>query len=313
MDISIIIPCYNSSTYINKCIRSICNQLTSAEFEIIFVDDCSCDNTTEEIERTLRENNYSGAYRIIEHSINKGVAEARITGVKNAVGEYIMFCDSDDWMDSRMCDLMYKKAVQGNCDLIICDYIDVYDTHTSVCSACYNSAFLQSLLLCKCTGSLWNKLIKKSILMRDDFIFPTASYCEDYVFSIQLAIYAKSIGYIAQPLYYYVHRKDSIVNTKTLGAISKKVQENLENYMLVERILEDNGLSNIYYSERIALKMIVKNSLRFYFSYKGYYRLWLKTFPELIIEMFRSTHISNRARISYFLTMFGLYPLIKKF
>lgn len=311
MDISIIVPCYNSSRYISRCIHSICEQSTSADFEIIFVDDYSKDNTIEEIYTNL-EKNKKVNYQIIKHETNKGVAEARITGIKNAKGDYILFCDSDDYIDSHMCEILYNRAVKDDCDLVICDYIDVYDDYSSICHPCYLPNFLQSLLLCKCTGSLWNKLIKRTILMRMDFLFPTASYCEDYVYSIQLAIYANNIAYVAKPLYNYVHRSDSIVNSKSSEAISKRVRENLENHALVENILEYNGLSSIYFSEKIALRLIVKNSIRLYIPQKGYYKLWLRTFPELTIDIFRSKHISWKARIAYFLTMFGLYHCLVK-
>lgn len=313
IDISIIIPAYNSSKYIDKCICYLCRQTFSGTIELIFVDDCSTDNTVVEIEHSLKRYNYNGVYKVIKHEKNKGAALARITGILNSVGEYILFCDSDDWMDERMCEIMYSEAKEFSSSLVICDYNNIYDKYTRVSSNNYEEDFLQGLLLCKCTGSLCNKLIKRKILLREDFIYPTASFCEDYVYSIQLSIMASNIRYLPLPLYNYCHREGSIVMSKDDSAIKRRIKENLENHRLVERILKEHNLSEKYSSELLALKLIVKNSIRSYFPSKEYYKLWKNTYPEMTVYLFKSNHISFKSKVAYFLTMFGLYDKIKKF
>lgn len=312
-NISIIIPSHNSAKYINNCIYHICRQTFKGAIELVFIDDCSTDNTISEIQRLLKLYEFKYDYKILRHAENMGVAAARVTGIYNATGEYVLFCDSDDWMDDRMCEIMYTEAKNFTADLVVCDYNDVYDDLSRVNVNNYAKDFLQSLLLCKCTGSLWNKLIKRNILLREDFIFPKASYIEDYVYSIQLAIMATRVRYVAIPLYNYFHREGSIVRSRDENSIRRRIQENIENHQLVEKILKEHKLFEKYYSESLALKMIVKNSIRSYFPSKEYYQLWRKTYPEMTRDLFKSEHINLRTKIAYFMTMFGLYGLVKKY
>ena len=314
IDISIIVPAYNSSRYIEKCISQICRQTFSGTVELVFVDDCSSDNTVSEIKRVVEKYAFPGTYRIVRHEVNKGVAAARVTGILNSCGCYILFCDSDDWMDERMCEMMYEEARSHKADLVVCDYNNILCSG-KVCKSSnnYEADFLQGLLLCRCTGSLWNKLIKREILIREDFIYPTASFCEDYVYSIQVAIMADKIRYLPIPLYNYCHREGSIVRSKNDVAIKQRIQENLANHRLVEKILQESNLFHKYYSQALALKLIVKNSIRSYLPSKEYYKLWRDTYPEMTRDIFKSDHITFRAKIAYFMTMLGLYAAIKKY
>ena len=312
-DISVIIPSYNSSKYIDKCISHICRQTFTGTLELIFVDDCSTDDTVLKIEKSIKHHAFRGVHKIIQHRINQGVAAARISGILNSVGEYVLFCDSDDWMDDRMCEVMYAEAKSFASDLVVCDYNNIYAEDIRVSSNNYADDYLQGLLLCQCTGSLCNKLIKREILIREDFIYPKASYTEDYVYSVQLAIMAERIRYVAVPFYNYCHREGSLVKSKDATAIRRRINENLENHRLVEEILKEHRLYERYYSESIALKFIVKNSIRSYFPSKEYYKLWRSTYPEMTIEMFKSHHISLRSKLAYFMTMIGLYGIIKKY
>lgn len=313
IDISIIIPCYNAALYIDKCINNICNQIFTGVIEIIFIDDCSTDETIQTIENSLQFHSYDGLYSIVRHSENKGVAIARITGIRHAQGQYVLFCDSDDWMEESMCQRMYDEVLMRNADLVICDYRNVYKSGSKISSNNCVDNFLQGLLLCKCTGSLWNKLIKRELLINDDFVYPHASFCEDYVYSIQLAILAQNIRYVAEPLYNYYHRPGSIVMSNDRSSINKRIRENLENHRIVEQVLKKYNLYEAYNSEAIALKLIVKNSIRAQLPKFEYYLMWLKTYPEVTMEMFKSNHISIRTKIAYFVTMIGLYPFFKKY
>lgn len=313
VDISIIVPAYNSSQYIDKCVRYLSKQTFSGSIELIFVDDCSTDNTASEIERSLKYYEYKGTYTIIKHRENKGAALARITGISNSDGEYILFCDSDDFMDERMCEKMYSEAKKSGSDIVVCDYNNIYSEYARISSNNYEEDFLRGLLLCKCTGSLCNKLIKREVLTREEFIYPTATFSEDYVYSIQLAILAKKISYIPQALYNYCHREGSVVSSKNDAAIKRRIKENLENQKLVEEILEKYDKYEKYYQELLFLRLKVKNSIRSYFPSKEYYRLWKRTYPEMTIDIFKSRYITFRSKVAYFFTLFGLYGKIKKY
>ena len=139
-----------------------------------------------------------------------------------------------------------------------------------------------------------------------------ASFSEDYVYSIQLAIMAKQIRYILNPLYNYCHRQGSLVTSKDVSAITRRLQENQENHKLVQKILQKYHLLERYYEESLVLKLRVKNLILSYLPLKGYYSLWKNTYPEMTIEIFKSQYITLKSKAYYFLTLLGLYPLIKK-
>lgn len=112
--VSIIVPCWNVDKYLNKCVESLVNQ-TLQEIEIILVDDKSpgstpkmCDAWTEKDQRI----------KVIHKSHNEGLGMACNTGIDAAIGEYIAFCDSDDWVDAEMYETMYKAAENNHAQTV---------------------------------------------------------------------------------------------------------------------------------------------------------------------------------------------------
>ena len=98
-DISVIVPVYNTESYLKKCIENIINQ-TFRNIEIILVDDGSTDTSAEILaDYALRDNRI-----IVIHQENQGLSAARNAGMRSAKGEYIMFVDSDDWIDVNTCE-----------------------------------------------------------------------------------------------------------------------------------------------------------------------------------------------------------------
>ena len=114
-DISIIVPIYNAEKYLNRCIDSLVNQ-TKKELEIILINDGSTDSSEDII------NSYKDSR--IKHFSNKnqGIGKTRNFGLKKATGKYIMFCDSDDYLEKDTCEEMFKKIEEDNLDLVICDF-----------------------------------------------------------------------------------------------------------------------------------------------------------------------------------------------
>ena len=310
--VSVIVPIYGVEDYIECCVESLFRQ-TLEDMEFIFVDDCSKDNSISVLKTVLqRFPQRQSQVLIVTHEKNLGLPQARRTGLKYASGHYVAHCDSDDWVDDDMYAEMYERALATDSDMIVCDYMNVYDDYTRVSDPCYTKEYLQALLLCRCTGSLCNRITRREIFLDDGFRFPERTYCEDYVCSVQLALYSSRIEYIPRPFYKYRHRVGSIVMTKDRVAIDKRILDNLINHKLVESIISDHGLSEKYFSELIALRLIVKNSIRFYMDHRGYYKLWRQTYPDLTISIFKSKHISWRTRFAYFITYIGLYPIFMK-
>ena len=308
--ISVIVPLYNSVPYIKKCVEHLCKQTIGNKLELVFVDDGSSDDSVDKVKYYLNEFHFRGSFKVMVHHENKGAAVARIDGIMAATGEYVIFCDSDDWMESDMCEKMLELAYKNGSDLVICDYVNDYsDKPSNKSSKCYISPYLHHLLLCRVTGSLCNKLVKRDIFFTPGFVFPQHSFCEDYVYSIQYAILCDTISYLPEAMYHYCHRKGSIVMADNEESINRRIYENLENYNNVILILKQSGLFSEFQNEIIALKLIIKNSILLYLPRKGYYAKWKKTFPELTFEILRCKEVSFRSKIKYFLTLSGVFPL----
>ena len=115
-----------------------------------------------------------------------------------------------------------QLAYKNGSDLVICDYVNDYsDKPSNKSSKCYISPYLHHLLLCRVTGSLCNKLVKRDIFFTPGFVFPQHSFCEDYVYSIQYAILCDTISYLPEAMYHYCHRKGSIVMADNEESINK--------------------------------------------------------------------------------------------
>lgn len=113
--ISVILPCYNVGKFVGKCIKSIQKQ-TFQNYEIICIDDCSTDKTLKVLENIAK---IDKRIRIISHSINKGAAQARNTGVINSHGEYIAFIDPDDYINCDYLERLIEAAKNKNAELVI--------------------------------------------------------------------------------------------------------------------------------------------------------------------------------------------------
>ena len=122
MKASIIIAAYNIETYIRRCIISIINQ-TLKDIEIIVVNDGSTDNTLGIIKELYKLDNRI----IIVNQENKGLIEARKSGLNIAKGEYILFVDGDDWLEINTLELLYNNAKENKSDIIIYNAFLSYD------------------------------------------------------------------------------------------------------------------------------------------------------------------------------------------
>ena len=102
INVSVVIPVYNVEPYIKRCVESLMSKTLKTGIEFIFVNDCSTDNSVNLIEEVVScYSERKDQVRIIHHSSNKGLACTRLTGIKEAKGDYIIQCDSDDWVDQN--------------------------------------------------------------------------------------------------------------------------------------------------------------------------------------------------------------------
>lgn len=120
--VSIVVPVYNVENYLKRCVDSIRAQ-TEKQLEIILVDDGSTDSSGRMCDEFAKQDS---RIRVL-HKKNGGLTSAWIAGVREALGEYIGFVDSDDWIDSDMYEVMYKKAVEFEADMVLCGLVKEFE------------------------------------------------------------------------------------------------------------------------------------------------------------------------------------------
>lgn len=206
--VSVIIPIFKTEKFIERCVRSLMEQ-TLDSIEYIFVNDCTPDKSVEIIERVVEDYPHRKSFiKIISHEKNRGLASTRNTGLRAATGNYIIYCDSDDWIDTNAYELMYLKAIETNADIVVSDYYKDYPNFSQVQKQDYpedSINCIQEMLRGHLHCATWNKLIKKSIYINNKIIFPDGiNMWEDVLTVIPLFYYAKKIVYIPHAFYHYI-------------------------------------------------------------------------------------------------------------
>lgn len=215
--ISIIVPVYKVEQYLGRCIHSIFAQ-TFTDYEVILVDDGSPDKCPEMCDQYVGIDN---RVRVI-HKQNEGLGMARNSGLDIADGEYVVFIDSDDWMDPEQCELLYSRIVSSNCDFALCGYKSVSDTEVlqtvkisdKVC-VIGGEALLPLYLTDRINMSVWHGIYRRSFIEANGlrFLSEREVVSEDITFSIRAALCASSVLLMPEPLQNYFKNPCSITSS----------------------------------------------------------------------------------------------------
>lgn len=206
IDISIIVPIYNAEKYLNKCIDSLISQ-TKKELEIILINDGSTDNS----EKIIRE--YDDKRIVYYKNKNQGIGITRNFGIEKAHGKYLLFIDSDDYIDINTCEVLYKKAEQGKLDLVVCNYYKDFENGKieKISLEQFDDTDVRHnpRLINIINPSPWNKLFKKEMVDKYNIRFIENKKYEDAPFFTCALKYAKKVGKVEDYLNYYVIHKNS--------------------------------------------------------------------------------------------------------
>lgn len=310
--VSIIIPVYNSENYLDKCISSILKQTLNG-IEIILVDDGSTDKSEVICKKYKDSDNRVKFVR----KKNGGVSSARNCGVSIAEGEFITFVDSDDYIESNMCEKLYTSAIENKCDVIfsgmksvnnkVISYIFTDETKVySKEEACklffFDKEPFSPNYAC---GKLIKKTVCEKIKFREDiFLMEDALYC------IELFLNCTSnIMFLNEYLYNYVQRS---------GSASKHFnKKRITSYYALDELLNIARTMNKLYEMKF-LKVYSKLILGIlqdiiYFDFEGNKCEYLKISKALNKEYFKNMKcksIGSKNKIH--LTVLKISPMIYK-
>lgn len=295
--ISIVVPVYGVEAYIERCVRSLFEQ-TLDDLEYIFVNDCSRDNSVKILKELITEYQINNV-RIVNHSENMGLPQARKSGISIATGDYIINVDSDDWVDKDYCKLLYNKAVEDNSDMVVCGYWSVDEAQEQREPWCDLSIYSKSEMAMKysvamlLTPNIWIKLVKRDILQRPDFVFPRSFLAEDWVMTVQCVFYADKISYVPKNLYYYdIGNNTQSKKTDKESSIINSIQEK-NNVRLIEKWLWNRRVWHKYFPEIVRRKYRTKMYLQPYLFDKKVYLRWVSLFWEINVPILFNKYISK--------------------
>ena len=226
--VSIIIPVYNVADYLDECLLSVeCQSLH--QIEVICVDDGSTDGSSAILEKYSKRDN---RFKVIRQP-NSGVSSARNKGLSNALGEYVMFVDSDDYIRKDACEKLFSFSRKNDLDIAVFGgktfpTVQWADDCFAQNDAVYDGDSIHALfdepgsrpLMC-------NKMFRRSFLEANHCMLDSAlKLGEDHAFQFDVFPYAKNVGYLKDKLYFYRTREASAVNASIedyFGRIMKHV------------------------------------------------------------------------------------------
>lgn len=310
--VSVIVPIYGVERYIERCARSLFEQ-TLDDIEFLFIDDCTPDESVGVLRRVLEEyprRRPQVTIHRMEH--NSGQAKVREWGMRNATGEYVIHCDSDDWVDTDMYRALYDKAKKEDADVVVCDYVVTNGINNAkyftACKSVDKDEYLEEMLYQRVDWNLWNKLFKRTVYY-NNITYPLYNMGEDMAICIQTILLSQKISYVPQPYYYYFKNTDSITNTFQNDL--KRIANTFVGLKCNADILLP--LVNSYKNPKIrkssvGLEYAVIVSL-FHASYVKKYRdMCFNTYPTITRKVLMSPKMKFKSKLKLLMVRLRLFP-----
>ena len=262
---SLILPVYNVEKYVKRCVNSLLRQ-EYTDYEIILVDDGSTDSSGSICDKLADKNNNIFAY----HKENGGLSDARNYGMDRAKGNYILFIDSDDWVDEKLLISLHNHLNKSNVDILKFgfqkmqegNYKNTFFSYFNI--GVYDRRQIEETILPYTIGpkrlfcyeqnackSVWSHVYSLNFLRENNirFVSEREILNEDYLFNLHTLLYAKSLEVTHYILYYYDYREGSLSKRYITNEFERKLKLHREYKLLLER----NGLferyETPYYSE----------------------------------------------------------------
>lgn len=197
--VSVIVPVYNAEKYLNRCLESLINQ-TLKNIEIICINDGSTDNSLQIIKDYSNKDNRI----VVIDQQNQGVSASRNQGMKIAKGEYLAFCDADDWLDLEFYEKLYRETENGTIDVVKGNTAIAYDSKIEKKGE-LNALIKTSgyMLVTTFQYEWWSAIYKKSMFEDGMIKFHDARLAEDQLFLCQTLCRVKTFRIVDDVFYYY--------------------------------------------------------------------------------------------------------------
>ena len=301
--ISVIVPVYNVELYIERCAVSLFEQ-TLEDIEYIFVNDCTPDNSIEILKNVLkRYPKRKLQTQIITLNENSGQAIVRNKGLEHTTGDFVIHCDSDDWVELDMYEKLYTKAIETNADIVVCNFS--HETKFGSELQCYTPIKNPQECVDNDCGqywwTTWNRLVKRNLIINNNINFVSGiNYFEDMCYMMRLYYFANYIEYISEPLYHYNRINES--STLNIYSIDKKNEQKKICYDYLDKWFLEKGFK---LKSILRRKIDLKNS--FLVGNSPDFNQWRAIYPEVVISVTADITLKKMYRKCYALAAKGFY------
>lgn len=293
--VSILIPVYNVSDFILRCMESVSLQTYDGELECILVDDCGSDNSIELARKFIESYQGKVFFQIVHHEHNRGLAAARNTAVDAATGEFVFHLDSDDWLEPTAIEHLVKKQKETDADIVSGNALQhKKDGDFLLQEPIYNSSIEMVYNTIKLTMDhvIWRRLIRRQLYL--DYNIRTVegvNIGEDHYTLPRLVYYAKKIERLDEVVYHYNCMNENSYMASYEKTFIKHFESNLTSIKILQDFFEGkNGTC-------VKLLKSMKNSYL-----KGYLRFFVAMNRK---DMFYK--VAQRKRGLYFYLVYKMY------
>lgn len=265
MRFSVIVPVYNVEKYLSKCLDSIIYQ-TNQDFELIVVNDGTKDNSQNIIDEYVKKYPSKVKGFIKE---NGGLSDARNFGVKRASGEYIVFVDSDDYIDKKLLEKLDEEIIKyENLDVIGYNYVDMTQnderikvtTRPKKSNISGEEAISELILGKQYFEPAWGFAYRLEYWRENDFNYIKGLYHEDFALTPIVVAKAKHVSFIDFDGYYYIITQNSITRNPNKEKERRLAEDLLKGYDFLKSEFEKIGISNNY-TERLFMSYIACSAI----------------------------------------------------
>lgn len=310
--VSVIIPVYGVERYIERCARSLFEQ-TLDDIEYIFVDDCTPDKSIKVLQTVFEEYRLRFAeekkvMRIAKMPTNSGLTAVRRHGSQLANGDYVIHCDSDDWVDVDLYEKMYKEAVRSGADIVVCPIRDEYIDHGHTRTSCKLPASSKQVVKNWWQSSVgmfcWNKLVKRKIFTNNDIKpFEGINMWEDNGLMLRVFYYANSLSQIEGPVYHY---NQANLGAMTNGYSREKIDQMIKCATLIGDFFDSKVDGQSYQKTVLTLKYLAKINL--VTSRYDWLREYRMLFPEsnVAVHWIKLSTFSSKGKLRFLFVKYHL-------
>ncbi len=261
--VSVLVPIYGVENFIERCARSLFEQ-TYPNLEYVFVNDCSPDRSVDILKQVMESYpNRVDAVKVINHNTNRGIAAARNTLIDNAVGDYVCYVDSDDWLELDAIEKLVKKLMESGAEIVSGSYLLHYGEEELLYLAKdyqKKEQWVLNMMQYACNHYIAGRCLRRSLFVENSLRWKEGlDLAEDRYMITLLSYYAKGYDTVDDVVYHYDKRNfNSITSVNGVKRLENNRQE-LGNMLALESFFKDKEAVYQRASVRCVMEQLMLN------------------------------------------------------